>query len=176
MKMGMNMTITPKFTAREVMIPLYKDWNSFKAFTMKLGMNIHNYMQNYINARRHRRGGTGNLANAINFVDLSTPKTIGWGIGDINLLQKKAPYWYVINYGKKITGEPFIPGGGKFVPGSFEGHASEGALAGGVEKFNYKDGSKMGIKPKSVIRPIDYIDSTWIMFNKQIAVLLASFK
>jgi len=75
-----------------------------------------------------------------------------------------------------VTGELFVPGRGKFVPGSFEGSKPNSALKGGVERFNYKDGSNFGMYPKSSVRPMNYIQSTQARLNANLTAILARIR
>lgn len=170
--------VTPNFNTKEIMLnSIEKDWFIFQANALDLGKNIQQYIQNYINSHRRRRGGTGNLAKAINFKLISTfPARIEWGIGDISVLNQRAKYWFVTNYGKMISGQPFIPNKGNFVPGSFEGNAPNSALRGGVQHFNYKDGSKMGMYPKSPVHPMGYIQVAQHQLNIGILNLITRIK
>lgn len=174
----MKVTITPNFNVKEIIdTTIGKDWFAFQLEALNLGIRTTAYMQNYINSRRKRRGSTGNLAKTITFEPISnTMARIGWGIGNINLLNAKAKYWYVINYGKTVSGHPFVPAKGKFVPGSFEGNTPSSALTGGVQKFNYKDGSGMGMIPKSAVRPMNYIQASRVKFNRDFLITLAKIK
>ncbi len=170
--------ITPNFNVREIMTEtIRKDWFIFQSEAFEMGLRLTEYMQNYINSRRKRRGSTGNLANSITFEAISTaPAMVGWGIGNISVLNQQAPYWYVINYGKTVGGTPFIPGGGKIVPGSFEGTAPSSALAGGVQKFNYKDGSGFSMKPANPVRPINYIQAGRFRMSNKIRSIIRKIK
>ena len=85
-------------------------------------------------------------------------------------------YYYVINFGKTITGEPFVPFRGKRIPGSFEGNAPNPALKGGVQKFNYKDGSLFAMRPKNPIRPMNYIKASQFKLNNEFRKLLTTLK
>jgi len=174
----MQMKITPRFSIREIMTDtIRKDWFRFQNFAFESGKSLAIYMQNYINSRRKRRRGTGNLADAITFETFATaPARVGWGIGNISVLNAKAKYWYVVNYGKMVSGQAFIPARGKFVPGSFEGDAPKSALRGGVQHFNYHDGSNMGMYPKSPIRPINYIQASRAKFNRELSLLIAKIR
>jgi len=170
----MIMKITPRFSSREIIdSTIRKDWFYFQNEAFILGQRMASYMQTYINANRHRRGGTGKLARAMQFEGHTGLGAISWGIGRISSLPS---YWYVINYGKMITGQPFIPARGKFVPGSFEGSRPESALAGGVEKFNYNDGSGFGIFPGRPVRPINYIEATRHRLDANLRNLLIRIK
>ena len=169
----MAFKVTPRFSSKEIIIDLHKIWFEFQAGAMEIGKRTHTYMQNYINTHHKRRGGTGTLARSIDFFPMTAPGMIGWGIGTIANLP---PYWYVINYGRMVTGEKFIPARGGFVPGSFEGRRPEPALAGGVEKFNYKDGSNFGMTPKRAVRPMNYIQRTRARLNANLRALINRLK
>jgi len=155
------MKITPRFSARNIFNETIKrDWFIFQNEVFEFGIKLRDYIQNYINTRRRRRGGSGNLASSISFESFSTaPAQVGWGIGNINVLNQKAKYWYVVNYGAMVGGQPYVPNRGRYVPGSFEGTPADPALKGGVQKFNYSDGSNFGMFPKSPIRPLNYIQA-----------------
>ena len=166
--------ITPRFSAREIIDEtITKDWFIFQNSAYLLGQRMATYMQSYINRNRRRRGGTGKLAKSMKFQGFTAPGMVSWGIGHMPSLPK---YWYVVNYGKMVTGEAFIPFRGKFVPGSFEGNRPSSALKGGVEKFNRGDGSKFGMRPKSPIRPMNYISATKARLNANLNVLLARIR
>ena len=166
--------ITPRFSARQIIDEtITKSWFEFQNEAYLLGNRMATYMQNYINSNRHRRGGTGNLAKAMQFQGFSGAGIVSWGIGFIPSLPK---YWYVINYGKMVSGEPFVPGRGRFMPGSFEGNKPDSALKDGVERFNYGDGSGFGMKAKSVVRPMNYIQSTQARLDANLTALLARIR
>ena len=170
------MTISPKFNVREIMSKtIERDWINFQSGAFDMGKRLHTYMQTYINSHRKRRGGTGNLSKSVNFETLAGAGmgSIFWGIGNINLLPA---YYYVINYGKMITGEPFIPFRGQRVPGSFEGGRPKSGLRGGVERFNRGDGSGFSMKPGSVVRPMNYIQATRARLNANLNALLLRLK
>ena len=174
----LKMKISPKFSTKQIIDEtLRRDWFIFQAEAYELGNIILQYMQSYINSHRQRQGNTGNLANVMTFRGFSGTGFISWGIGDISLLNSKAPYWYVINFGKKITGEAFIPGGGGFVPGYFgQGNRPDPAMKGkGTESFSYAPRIKMGMYP-GVIRPINYIEATRHKLDSEINKLLLKLK
>ena len=75
-----------------------------------------------------------------------------------------------------VSGEPFVPFRGRFVPGSFEGNRPSSALKGGVEKFNMGDGSGFGMRPKSAVRPIHFIEATKLRLNANLSALLARIR
>lgn len=173
-----KVTITPKFNTREIIDEtIKKDWFEFQLQAFALGKKMTLYMQHYINNNRKRAGGTGNLAKTITFEGQTGAGVISWGIGNISVLNNRAPYWYVLNYGKKTTGAEFIPGGGKFVPGYFgDGNRANPNLKGrGTEKFTHSRGSGKGMYPGR-IRPINYIESTSFKLDREITLLLAKLR
>ena len=174
-----RVTITPKFNSKRIIDQVLRTrWFTFQARAFDLGKYLHAYIQNYINARRKRRGSTGNLANSIDF-HVQAGAGMGrifWGIGYIPSLQKSAPYWYVVNYGKMVNNVPFVPNKGNFVPGSFEGTSPNPALQEGVQKFNFDDGTGYGMRPKNPIRPMNYISATKVIMNRQFRTLLLNLK
>ena len=178
----MQMKITPRFSAREIIdYTIKRDWFQFQAEAMAMGQSLHAYMQSFINSNRKRQGGSGNLANSINFNKEAGAGLgrIWWGIGHIPTLQSRAPYWYVVNYGKTVSGRPYIPNYGNFVPGKFSGGDGrpDASMRGkGVESFKYASGSGMGMYPKSPIRPINYIQATRHKLTMDIRALLARLK
>ena len=119
----MKYIMTPKFRTREIVNDaITKNWIYFQDRALDMGRKLHAYMQDYINSHKHRRGGSGKLAKAITFDILATaPAKVHWGIGNIQVLNRIAPYWYVVNYGKTTSGQRYVPNYGNFVPGWFRG-------------------------------------------------------
>ncbi len=176
--MPAKMQITPKFNVREIMQDtLGKFWFEFQLQAFALGKKTQHYMRHYINNNRKRQGGSGNLAKSINF-DSKAGSGLGrveWGVGYIPNLQTRAPYWYVVNYGKTISGKPYVPFHGNFVPGRFSGGDGrpKSEYAGkGVESFIYQPNSGKGMFPKSPIRPINYIQATRHKMNMGLRAIL----
>ena len=166
--------ITPRFSAKEIYDEtIGRQWFEFQNQSFMLGQKMATYMSSYINSHRHRRGGTGRLAKSMKFEGFTSAGMISWGIGHIPDLPA---YYYVINYGRMVTGEPFVPFKGNFVPGSFEGKRPSSALKGGVERFNIGDGSGIFMKPGSVVRPIHYIEATYARLNANLSALLAKIR
>lgn len=176
----MQMKITPKFNIREIMDDtIKKDWFQFQEKAFFLGEKLRRYMQAYINSHRRRSGGSGNLANSINFDKMSRPGTVGWGIGHIPTLMNRAPYWYVVNYGKTVSGKPYVPNYGGFVPGKFRGGDGrpKSEYAGkGVERFDYQSGAGSGMWPAHAIRPMNYIQATMIKLDKSFKALILTLR
>jgi len=174
-----KVVITPMFNTKEIMdTTISKHWIDFQYKAFLFGKELHSFMKGYLNAHRHRKGGTGKLAKAITFDADDPAGAVSWGIGNIDVLNKEVPYWYVINYGRKVSGEPFIPGGGKFVPGFFgNGVAPDPSMRGvGTERFTYTPGK--GIDSgmvAGIIRPINYIEMTEAKLNQGLYKLLNAF-
>lgn len=182
----MRVKINPEFNVREIIdSTITKDWKKFQANAFEMGKKLRRYMQTYINTHRHRTGGTGNLAETINFDFKLTLGSIFWGIGDVEELNKYASYWYVVNYGTYYgSNERFIPGkkkGGapKFVPGRFgagAGNPPNSAMKGkGTESFTYNPNGGSGMFP-GPIRPINYIQASQSKFKRNLTSLLNRLK
>lgn len=168
-----KMKITPIFNVQKIIDDtIGKDWFIFQDAVFDLGRKLTSYMQNYINTHRKRSGGTGNLANNIKFYGNTGTGRIEWGIGDMSTLNRNAKYWYVLNYGKMITGQRFIPPATK---GSFEGQAPDSSLIGKGTQRLVRD-NKFYIKPKVPIRPINYIESTQFKLGKELGKILAKLR
>jgi len=180
----MKVTVTPAFKSKEIVnSTLASSWPEFQSGGMDIGEKLLDYMRNYINSNTKRQGATGNLANHI---DITKEAGAGlgkvfWGIGDIDVLNSFAKYWYVLNYGVYIgSQEPFIPGKPKGasirqVPGYFgSGNAPDSSLKGiGGESFTYSKNNFV-ITP-GVIRPINYIQSTIRQYDIEIDKLIKEF-
>ncbi len=129
-----------------------------------IGKKTQEYMKNYIDKNRHRRGGTGKLAKSITYEPIRTGKgflvsKIGFKIGRISQLEK---YWKFVAYGGVIPASTK-----KFIRGSFEGQAPDPSMKNGkAEWISGKGGFKM--KPNTPVRPIPYISSTVTYVKKYI--------
>jgi len=133
------------------------------------------YMQKYIDSHRKRRGGTDILLNSIQLYRQHGAGSVFWGVG---LMSELPPYWYVINYGKKMTGEPFIPGMGKTRPVVFSDGNADPTLrgAGTGEKYIHKKITGGNEPIPSVVRPMNYIQATRARLNANINNLLKRLK
>lgn len=175
----MKLKITPRFSTREIMDDtIRKHWTNFQYRAVIVGAKLTHYMRHYITSNRKRAGGTGNLARAIKFEKTIGAGVFSWGIGNINLLNSQAKYWYVVNYGKKVSGELFVPGGRKYRPIGFtDGRADSSKRGQGTAKaISFKKIAGGGDPIPSVIRPINYIQATRHQLNKEIRLLLAKLK
>ena len=176
--MGFRISVSPPFRAREIHDEVIKrNWFGFQLGVFEIGKKAHSYMQNFITKSRKRKGGTGNLSDSITFEPTTGAGFVFVGIGNINLLQSKAPYWYVVNYGKKLSGEAFIPGGGKYRPYDFEGNPPDASLRGrGSEKVTGVKRITGDESVPSIIRPMHYIQATEHRININLKNLLNRLK
>lgn len=178
-----RVTITPVFNVyRWTKTKLDTDWLEFQERALELGQRSYNYMIGYIMSHKKRAqsphlDGTLPLEKSIRFHVITTaPARIEWGIGHIPSLQAQSPYWYVLNYGKTISGGRFIPARGKGVPGFFQPSGRPMAnKANGKEPFIYSPNTFV-MYPKRAIRPINYIESTQFKLGNEFRILLATLK
>ncbi len=119
-----------------------------------------------ITERIERDGSTGNLANSFTTVKI----TGGWGVGDIDFLNKQAPYWYWQNFGIAQSGRK-IPPESKGAFGSGKPRPTAGA-----------GGSRWGttgnffINPKKPIEAKNYIQATLNEVNKIVSSVVRTIK
>ena len=173
----LEMKITPKFDVKTIVdSTILREWFLFQNEAFQLGSIILAYMQNFISANHKRDGGTGNLAKAMILETKTGAGEVFWGIGNIGKLSAEVPYYYVVNFGKKESGEPFIPGGGKPVFGYFgTGNDPDPSLRGiGTEAFTL-DKTKFKMYP-GVIRPMNYIEATRAKLELEMRSLLNKLK
>jgi len=170
--------VTPVFRTTEIMKDtLQTDWFQFQLHAHETGKALLHYIQAFINSNRKRSGGKGTLAKAMTLDILSTTGQIHWGLGNINTLNQRAKYWYVVNYGKKATGEAFIPGGGRYRPIRFtDGPADPSKRGRGTARVTQMK-RITGDEPRpSAIRPMNYIEATYQQLIIHTKHLLARFK
>ncbi len=121
---------------------------------MNMGIATKDKMKNTVIENIKRPGSTGKLVGAITYEDISAGDYIGWGVGNIDILNKEAPYWKIQNFGSShIVGKDFY---GFFQPGEEHpdvGHFREGRF---YEQGDF--GWKM--TPKNPIPPMNYISKT----------------
>ena len=175
--------ITPKFNvAQWAKRKIDSNWIGFQNQALILGQKMRSYMIGYIMSHKKRAqsphlDGTLPLEKSIKLHILATaPAIISWGIGHIPSLQAQSPHWYVINYGKTVSGSRFIPNRGRAVPGYFQPSGKPQAnKRNGREPFIYGQGTFV-MYPKSPVRPMNYIESTTFRLRNEFRILLASLK
>lgn len=178
-----KMTISPKFAIHQwTKVRIQRDWMGFQNRALMLGQRIQAYMVSYISAHKKRGqsphlDGTLPLEKSIKLHILVTaPARISWGIGDLNILQTQSPHWYVINYGKTVSGRRFIPANGKAVPGYFQPSGRPMAnKRNGREPFIYDPGTFI-MYPKNPVRAMNYIQASQFKLGSEFRKLLSTLK
>lgn len=178
-----RITITPKFNVHQwAKTKLDTDWLTFQNRALMLGQRMQSYMIGYIMGHKKRAqsphlDGTLPLETSIKFHIIATaPAMISWGIGHIPSIQAQSPHWYVINYGKTVSGGRFIPNRGQAVPGYFQPSGKPQAnKRNGREPFIYSPGTFV-MYPKQAIRPLNYIQASQFKLGNEFRILLASLK
>lgn len=173
-KAGISVNITPHFNANQIMFNFNKFyWAQLQLRMVQMSQAVASKMQQKV-AIETKRGGTGKLASHLTAEILNTTAGIDWGIGHIATLNSEVKYWYVLNYGKKVSGEPFRPGGGKWKPYQFEdGKANpnlKGTGVGGSKAVGFTNRSNT---KTSIINSFNYIEAGQKELNKQIKLLMA---
>ena len=168
--------ITPHFSTKKIMAEtIQKKWFEFQNLASQLGKKVQSSGQTFINSNRKREGGTGKLASAINLEQVGTRGgmgEVGFGVGNLDVLMGKAPYYYVVDVGQKTTGEPFIPGGGKVRPIAFTDGPANASMRGGGRARATTMGPMGGGSLPSVIRPLNYTNYMWTVLNQGVKRIL----
>lgn len=106
-----------------------------------------------------RDGSTGKLADSM----FSLKTSDGWGVGDINFLNKEARYWRWQNFGRAGTGRRIPPKStGKFSTGDPAPQTS-----GGTARWTQP--GQYFINPTKPIEPMNYIQKTVNELNSIVA-------
>jgi hypothetical protein len=135
---------------------------------LKSGQETPDKMKSFIKdaKKRPQAGEPARLENAIDMeLILEGKNIIGWGVGNIERLNREAPHWHFVNFGVSQNGM-VIPGRGKIVP---VGGFSPGEPRPNPESFqegrwqvgggNYVFQATQGIR-----EPLNYIERTvnWV--------------
>lgn len=127
---------------------------------IRLGKLTRDRFHNEIKSRTKRKGATGRLISSIRIevIRPSKEKT-EVGIGNKDTMTKEAKYWYVVNYGAKVSGEKFIPPANK---GSFNGGPPRQGTDM-TQRWGHHDAG-WWMKPRR-FRPMNYIGRTnsWLL-------------
>jgi len=112
---------------------------------------------------------TGNhLTDVINIEKVSEGDLNGYGVGNINTLNKKAPWWAWINFGRAFSGRTVPPSDkGSFTDGS--GVPSKENFRQGLWQHNVfsKDNILWGFTPDKAIQAHNFIErALGTMINK----------
>lgn len=160
--MPVNIGITVTGTAPVTYLKIINEtFNTVDRSLAKLADATVDHMQEVIKNKTYRLGSTGNLAASIQ----SYKTEDGYGVGDIDYMNKVAPYWAIINYGGFVP----LATNGKVLYGSFNGAAPDATLAGsnpgaGSTRFSKGMSPLYRMKPGFPIAPKNYIDDTvsWV--------------
>lgn len=180
-----TVTISPAFEPEKIIEETTTNiWFEFQqAAYIALPRLILTHMRNIINRSTNRARSTGHLAKSMTiWRDPDTKAHIRWGIGHIPTLLKVAPQFYVVNYGKKFTGEPFIPGGGNYRPVMFGNSPVDSALRGKAPKGSpratvfRKITSTDEHAPSTIANPLNYISKTNRKLEIEVRKLLQKLK
>lgn len=150
-----------KFTAKRILNDFnQRIWMDFQEQAFELGKYALQYLRDKIQVKAKRTPITGNLGQAFRFIPLETfGGQIHWAIGDIEELNDKAIYWYIVDTGQGKDGSPHIPfENAKGAPlGSFDGQKPQKDSSGNAR---YKFDGQYFMKPKKPVRPLNYIRET----------------
>ena len=113
-----------------------------------------------------RDGSTGNLANSFTTVKI----TGGWGVGDIDLLNKQAPQWFWLNFG--------VAQSGRKVPPSSKGAFQSGnpRPTAGATGSRWGSNGQFFINPKKPIEAKNYIQKTLNEVNQIVSSIIRTVK
>ncbi len=115
-----------------------------------------------------REGSTGNLANSFTTVKI----TDGFGVGDIDFLNKQAPYWFWQNFGKAQSGRTTPPRS----RGRFDTGNPQPTGGGGKSRWNQSSTGQFLIDPKKPIEAKNYIQSTINEINQIVSSVVRRVK
>ena len=121
-----------------------------------------------ITASIEREGSTGNLANSFTTVKI----TGGYGVGDIDFLNKNAKYWYWMNYGVAQSGRTTPPRS----RGQFNSGNPAPQTGGGNSRWNQSAGGQFLINPTKPIDAKNYIQATISEINQIISSVVRRVK
>lgn len=121
-----------------------------------------------ITERIVREDSTGNLANSFTTVKI----TGGFGVGDIDFLNKQAPYWFWQNFGVAQSGRKVPPRSrGRFNTGS-----PQPIAGGGNSRWNQSSTGQFLIDPKKPIEAKNYIQATLNEVNQIVSSVVRTIK
>jgi hypothetical protein len=135
-----------------------------KAEVRQLGIETQEKFRQLIKASKKRPGG-GNLESKIQveyFVD-----GVSWGVGNIDLLDKEAPYWKALNWGSShAVGK--VVGGGIFEPGNPKPNAGSFRQGRFVKGASDSEGKQYAFTVKRPIKAINFLERTVFWFKNRI--------
>lgn len=138
-------------------------WLEAQAELYQLGQDTLNFMCDTIRNNTKRLGSTGNLINNISFNWYSSGFTCGFAIGDIEVLNQRAPYWHWLNFGIALSGRSIPPPNrGFFASGlGLSGEWGKPRQRGqGEEWIHTGDRRDYLLFPKKPIRAVNFIENS----------------
>lgn len=134
---------------------------------MALGEQAEKVMQAKIQEKKVRpqAGEPTSLENAIKVEYFDFGEDFGWGVGNIEVLNKEAPYWGAVNYGSAHMVGKRLPKG-IFEPGMAKPN-SESQRAGRWKKGMSKDGGSYSPIVTKPIPAMKYIERTIVWVGRQ---------
>lgn len=162
-----------KIISQDIEKELRKDKKKFEESVMQLGSDTAKTMKDKVkqSKKRSQAGEEPKLEKSITLDKFRGSNKFGWGVGNINLLDKKVPYWYFVNYGISQKGM-IIPGRGKFVPpGAFSpGVGKPDPSVSPIGRWKTSEGDYSFQAKQGIRHPLRYIEKTifWLQssFNK----------
>lgn len=139
-----------------------------EVMVMSIGKGTVDKMRSVIRQKKKRPGGTGNLEKNIDMEVIMGKDIIGWGVGNIDKLNKNASWWSFVNFGvsqkgmripgrgKRVPTGAFVPGKPRPDPGSFQ----EGTWKKGAGNFSF-------VAKRGILHPLNYISKTmhWLVIE-----------
>lgn len=108
--------LTPKqlrgpsaLTVADIPIQVRKTVDNIQGLMFSLANKTRAMMVDIITSRKKRMGSANRLEDAIQVENDPNNKTVG--IGNLQLLETQAPYWYLINYGGMVAPKAQVVGG-----------------------------------------------------------------
>lgn len=150
----------------QIPIKFRKRINLTKEQVKLLGIETQAKFKELIRLSKKRPGG-GNLESLIEveyFVD-----GVSWGVGNIALLNKEAPYWKAFNWGRKMAGTQVK--GGIFSPGNPKPDKSFFRQGRWQKGQRGADGKWYGFTAKRDIQPTNFLERTIWWFKRRILTL-----
>jgi hypothetical protein len=163
--MPIRIKVTQKGTPlKQVIVNMQQSIELTKEQVRALGIETQEKFRQLIKASKKRPGG-GNLESKIQveyFVD-----GVSWGVGNIDLLDKEAPYWKAINWGSShAVGK--VVGGGIFEPGNPKPDGASFRQGRFIKGASDSDGNQYAFTVKKPIKAINFLERTVFWFRNRI--------
>lgn len=173
-----SMNVTPKFSTKKININFGFYWFEIQNKCMDAADIVSQSMIKHINKNVNRTDSGGGIVKYLvpEKIGVAGKGEVHWAIGCIMTLNATVPYWYVLNSGKKVSGERFSPGDGKYRPYMFtDGKADSNKSGTGVGR-----GKAIGFRPStnktSYYNPINYIEHGRFVAGRELSKIMALAK